>query len=353
MTMTTLKRFTLRPKIVTSKALPKIKLGQGRSFVIYDQKLVRALPKFSRWLKGFDQSVGVKAGESLKNWSTLAPAIESWAKEVASVSARELTVIAVGGGSVGDAVGLFAHLFKRGVRLVNVPSTHLASVDSAHGGKCGANIKGTKNVLGAFHFADEVYLSRELVDAQGPAGLAEGCAELVKAAWISGAPWASQLALMMRSYKTSDLFWHFLPFAVKEKYHWVELDPLDNKGQRVRLNLGHSLAHALELKFKLSHGAAVAFGLAFAIEWSRQRKYISMQDYDRLMPQLLLTPWAERRVPKIKAAALKKALLRDKKNQGRRTLQEIFVGGLKRPALVKTVSVEAFVKEAKRQGLVV
>jgi 3-dehydroquinate synthase len=351
MTTTTSKRFTLRPKIILSKGLPKIRVTRGLTFVIYDRKLTRLVPKFSRWLKAFDFAYSVKAGESLKNWSTLAPAIEVWAKEVASVSARDLTVVAVGGGSVGDAVGLFAHLLKRGVRLVHVPSTHLAAVDSAHGGKCASNVKGTKNLLGAFHFAEEVYLSRDLIESQGPLGLAEGCSELVKAAWISGAPWALQLTPLMRFEKTRDLFWRFLPMAIQEKYYLVERDPYDNRGERVLLNLGHSLAHALELKFKLSHGAAVAFGLAFALEWSRHRKYLSQKDHDLMMPQLLLTPWAERRVPKIKVPALKKALLRDKKNLGLR-LQEVFIAGAKKKAFVKSVTVDAFVNEARRQGLI-
>ncbi len=102
--------------------------------------------------------VPLTAGEGAKSLATL----ERLTKRALALP-RKLTVLAIGGGTIGDVATVFAHTFKRGVgRLVHVPTTLLAAVDSSVGGKGAVNVAGAKNVLGVFHAADEAWLCREL-----------------------------------------------------------------------------------------------------------------------------------------------------------------------------------------------
>ena len=138
-----------------------------------------ALP--ARLLGGFDAPLTVAAGESLK---TLAR-VERLADRVLDCRAsKPLTIVAVGGGSIGDAVGFLASILWRGVDLWHVPTTLLAMVDSAHGGKTAVNLGRAKNQLGTFYPADRVVLVEEALETLPIEQRRDGLVELVKGLWL-------------------------------------------------------------------------------------------------------------------------------------------------------------------------
>src|SRR5690606_32869940 len=118
------------------------------SLVIYDQILARVSPQFRTWVNQFPFRYAVKSGETLKDLEAFAQHARKLSKIAEPLAPRQMTVVAVGGGSVGDFAGFFASIYKRGVSLIHVPSTWLAAVDSSHGGKTALNSFGAKNQFG-------------------------------------------------------------------------------------------------------------------------------------------------------------------------------------------------------------
>jgi len=188
---------------------------------------------------------------------------ELWSAFAEGGLARDGVVVAVGGGATLDAAGFAAATFNRGVALVNVPTTVLAMVDAAIGGKVAVDHSGVKNLAGAFHHprlvvADPIAL-RGLPEREFRAGLAEA----VKAFAIAS-PLALDALPRLDPHEERDLTW-LVEQAVRIKAAFVSADPED-RGARHALNLGHTFAHALESATGcgIPHGEAVAIGLVAA-----------------------------------------------------------------------------------------
>lgn len=224
----------------------------------------RRLPE--RLLSRFDHPVLVDAGEKLK---TLAGIEELAGQVLQRRSSKPLTLVAVGGGSVGDAVGFLASILWRGVGLWHVPTTMVAMVDSAHGGKTAVNLGSAKNQLGTFYPAARVIVVEEFLATLPLAQRRDGMVELLKAIWLGDAKAARALngeQIETLTYapfaEVRELLGTMIEFAVGIKQRIVAQDPFEQSGQRTVLNLGHTLAHALELTTGVSHGTAVAWGMA-------------------------------------------------------------------------------------------
>ena len=327
--------------IVYGAALPtRSRVNPADSVLIYDQILEKVC---GDWIASFTHRFAVTSGERLKTLESFASFCERVSRSPLDIPARSMTVVALGGGSVGDFAGFFASVYKRGVRLVHVPTTWLAAIDSAHGGKTALNVGGAKNQIGTFYPASLVVISRDVL-ASSPVEDAMG--ELAKIALIDGRPWVRSLE-STRLYGT-DLMWKFLKFAVDSKMRVVRRDPREVSGVRQILNLGHTLGHVIESSFGLSHGAAIAQGLFFALEFSLQKKLLKPTAYDRamsLMGVLGLAP-SPRAIP---VTDLRKALLADKKRVKPGFVTFVFLKGIGKPALI-SVRVEDVITEAKRQG---
>ena len=170
---------------------------------------------------------------------------------------RAGTVVALGGGVVGDLAGFAAATFMRGVRWVNVPTTVVAMVDASIGGKTGVNLPEGKNLVGAFH-APALVVSDPLVLATLPdAERISGMAEVVKHAIIGN-------AALFQSLEASPTFGSVrqIEAALAVKIGVVEADPFE-RGIRATLNFGHTIGHALEAAslYAIRHGEAVAIGM--------------------------------------------------------------------------------------------
>lgn len=202
--------------------------------------------------------VQIGAGEASKTPETVA---RLWEAFVQARMERKSTVVALGGGVVGDLAGFAAATFLRGVAWVNVPTSLLAMVDASVGGKTGANLPQGKNLIGAFHAPRLVHVDPETLSTLPGAELRNGLAEVVKTGLIGDA------RLFARCEEGEALVASHLDELVRRsmavKIEIIEQDPYES-GLRETLNLGHTIAHALEKvsNFSLHHGEAVAIGLA-------------------------------------------------------------------------------------------
>ncbi len=342
----------IRSKLIRTRALPDPGAFGPGAVLFHDRRLLRRVPGFSTWAGRFPARLSVRAGEGLKSLDDFPDLIASVARLTRGFSRRETQVVCAGGGTVGDVGGFIASILKRGVTLVHVPSTWLAAVDSAHGGKTGLNLDGAKNQVGTFYCADRVYLVKHLLDTAPAALVREGLSELVKMAFLDGGPWTEGLFTDHR--QGGELIWKHLPPAIDAKWKVVAQDPEEHTGHRQILNLGHTLGHVLEAHHGLTHGRAVAQGLYFALEWSRQKVRLPARDLARYR-QAVATHTGEEPLAGTLAGIPRKRFLswlgRDKKSGSNTHVTFIFLRGAGRPVRRK-VLLEAVADEAARQGWV-
>ena len=210
--------------------------------------------------------ITIAAGEEHKNLDTVSCL---WKSFLENSLDRKSTVIALGGGVIGDMAGFAASTYMRGIDWVGVPTTLLSMVDASLGGKTGFDLPEGKNLIGAFHPPKLVLADAQLLKTLPEAEFISGLAEVVKHGIISeselfalcsrGLAWIkSNLEEMVRR-----------AMAVKIKI--IEDDPYE-KGIRAALNLGHTVGHALELtsRFELRHGEAVAIGMVIEAKYAER-----------------------------------------------------------------------------------
>lgn len=320
---------------------------------VVDQRLKSKALK--EWLKNFSAIYWTKAGEGLKDLSRFSKHVQLMMKQLGPSSPHSLAVVAVGGGTIGDFAGFFASVFKRGIPLIQVPTTFLAAVDSAHGGKNGLNVAGLKNQIGTFHQPRVVYVVQELLQSLPERQCHSALGEFAKMALIKGEDLFGELEKIQDW--NFDHLWRLLPAAIQAKNEVVERDPFETLGERQHLNLGHTFGHALEAQYQLAHGEAVAMGLIFAVKWSQHKGYLSPLEEERILNLLqghlkIATPekflLKQRRMSR---ARLAHWLADDKKRIDQRHVRFVFlekIGTLKRAA----IPLESLLTEAERQGWV-
>lgn len=322
----------------------------AHALVIYDQYLPRVSPKFRAWIARFPYRYQVKSGEELKDLEAFAHHARKLSKIAEPLAPRKMTVVAVGGGSVGDFAGFFASIYKRGVALVHVPSTWLAAVDSSHGGKTALNSFGAKNQFGTFYPASRVVFVRSLLEAQPPERASEALAELAKIALIDGGSWTRSLE--RTRLRNEKLLWKFLRPAIESKMKIVKRDPHEKSGIRQLLNLGHTVGHVFEAAHGWAHGRAIAQGLFFALDFGVERGEISPREAERVRA-LLEGPCGltREKIAALPERKIRSLLTRDKKREVSGEVTFIFLK--KRGRAERTsVSIDMIVREAERQGWV-
>ena len=213
----------------------------------------------------FAGQVTVEPGERAK---TLAEA-EGVLRELAQQGmARDDHLVALGGGVVGDLGGFCAATYQRGVDVVQVPTTLVAQVDSAYGGKTGVDLPEAKNYVGAYHLPSAVLADTSTLGTLPPEELAAGFAEVVKTALIAGGElWKRVRGL--EGLDPADLT-DIVFDCARTKLDVVAADERD-AGRRAVLNLGHTVGHAIEAATgyeRYRHGEAVALGLLAALRLS-------------------------------------------------------------------------------------
>ncbi len=229
---------------------------------------------------------------------------------------RRTVVVIVGGGVIGDLAGFAAASFLRGLRVVQVPTTVVAQVDSAIGGKVGVNHPRGKNLIGAFHPPIGVIVDPDLLTTLPPRELRAGLYEVVKYGVIADRRLFTRLERELDRIRAGDPE-ALLPIIVASariKAHVVSVDEHETGLRRI-LNLGHTLGHAFEAvthyrRFK--HGEAVGWGMLAAVEVARARGAMSTADAARVAT-LIDRVGPRPPIADLSAAACVAATARDKK----------------------------------------
>ena len=227
----------------------------GRRLVVTDENVARAQP-----FEG-DERIVTMPGEEHKSIHGAEFVLRALAEAGAE---RGDIVVAVGGGVVGDLAGFCAAIYQRGMRHVQVPTSLVAQVDSAYGGKTGVDLPEGKNYAGVFHQPSAVICDPAALRTLPPEELAAGYAEVVKTALIAGGP------LWARVRQGGEVDADVILGCVRTKLAVVAEDERDS-GRRQVLNLGHTVAHAIEAATgytRYRHGEAVAIGLLVALRLS-------------------------------------------------------------------------------------
>ncbi len=179
---------------------------------------------------------------------------------------RDSLVIGIGGGALTDAVGLAASLYKRGIRTLWMPTTILAMVDAAIGGKTAVNFQHLKNIIGTYHFPEQILIVPEFIRTLSPRQRLSGIGEIFKHALIEGGPlWQAVEKGRLHPSLPLTQWAPILSRAAAVKTAVVRRDPYE-KNRRKVLNVGHTIGHAIEgyasaRRRAVPHGLAVAWGI--------------------------------------------------------------------------------------------
>ena len=234
--------------------------ASSRPFCVSDQNVAGL---YAERLGGVHELIEIAPGERNK---TLSSAELVWSALVAGGMTRADHVVALGGGVVGDLAGFCAATYQRGVPVVQVPTTLVAQVDSAYGGKTGVDLSQAKNYVGAYHHPAGVIVDPETLSTLPAAELAAGYVEVLKTALIAGGELWRRVAADERLDERTILA------CARTKLAVVAEDERD-AGRRQVLNLGHTVGHALETVTgyeRYRHGEAVGLGLLAALRLSGQ-----------------------------------------------------------------------------------
>ena len=229
---------------------------------------------------------------------------------------RSCFVLAIGGGIVTDVAGFAASTFMRGLEFGFISTSLLGQVDASVGGKNGVNVEGYKNMVGTFTQPKFVICDVDLLRTLSPREFRTGLAEIIKAAVIADAELFEMLeqADFSTLQRDSDTLREMVYLAIKVKADIVERDERES-GDRRLLNLGHTLAHAIEKSSsKFNHGEAVAVGLAMIAEVAANRDMLAVADKERIVALLERAGFALE--PPVEVRTLLKAVKKDKKAEG-------------------------------------
>lgn len=241
------------------------RFSQEKVFLITDDNvnnLYRAL--IDKTFKNCVKHV-ICAGESSKNTQVLLQILQAMLK---AGMRRNGTVIALGGGVVGDIAGLAASLYMRGVHIVQIPTTLLAQVDSSVGGKTAVDMEGVKNVIGAFYQPEEVIIDPLFLKTLPEREINCGLGEIIKYGALDAEIYDKLLSA--KNLKDLNFLGDITCDCVKFKAEIVSKDERDLNGVRKILNLGHTTGHALELNYgEKSHGEYVLIGAYYELQIAR------------------------------------------------------------------------------------
>ena len=304
------------------------RIRNGRRFLITDGQVGRL---YALALEPVDGRVSIMPGEQSK---TVAHADVVWSELARAGMTRQDLVVALGGGVVGDLAGFCAATYQRGVRWVGVPTTLVAQVDSAYGGKTGVDLPEAKNYVGAYHQPSAVLVDTATLGTLPAAELAAGYAEVVKTALIAGGELWRQVS---SGAEPSDP--EIILSCARVKLRVVSQDERD-AGLRQVLNLGHTVGHAIETVTgyaQYRHGEAVGLGLLAALRLSDQPE---LRDQ---LAELLAGRGLPVHLDGADPDAVVMATARDKKRVGDEPVRFVLLDGPGRPLVGQEVASRALI----------
>lgn len=223
--------------------------------------------------------ISIPDGEEYKNFSTFEDILNNLFNHRLD---RKSTIIAFGGGVIGDISGFVAGVYQRGIEFIQIPTTLLSQVDASVGGKTGVNNSYGKNLIGLFHQPKAVYINPDFLDTLEAREYSAGIAEIIKMAvafdldffnWLYDNP------------LNKDNIVYAIKKAVGLKIKVVQNDEKE-KGERAKLNYGHTFCHVIEKETNYKtylHGEAVAIGIIMANVLAREMKLITDDDFNKIL----------------------------------------------------------------------
>ena len=296
------------------RALEDIRAEGRRVAVVTDRRLLQAQPVTFGAIFSDVPRLVVEPGEESKSLRVLGQVLDFLAEQKLD---RTSVLFAVGGGVIGDLAGFGAAAYLRGIEFIQIPTTLLAMVDSSVGGKTGINLKAGKNLVGAFHQPQAVYIATRFLDTLPPREFAAGMAEVIKYGLLGDTALFQQLEATPLTVRNPAL-----PAVIRTccalKARIVEADEreLAKEGGRALLNLGHTFGHAIEQVTgygEYLHGEAVAIGLVAAGRLSHKLGLISVAYVDRVERVLAAHHLPVRLRSPLSLDELLAAITRDKK----------------------------------------
>jgi 3-dehydroquinate synthase len=274
------------PGLLSQRDLIVPHLLQKRVMVVTNTTVA---PLYLAQLTATLESAGVKVakvvlpdGEAYKNWETLNLIFDALLTDRAE---RKTTLIALGGGVIGDMTGFAAACYQRGVPFVQIPTTLLSQVDSSVGGKTGINHPLGKNMIGAFYQPKVVLADTDTLQTLPARELSAGLAEVIKYGLIWDAEFLAWLEANMDKLRAldADAIAHAIYRSCEIKAQVVGEDEREG-GIRAILNLGHTFGHAIESGMGYGnwlHGEAVAAGMVMATQTSQRMGWLTEADVER------------------------------------------------------------------------
>ncbi|MFZ6031252.1 MAG: 3-dehydroquinate synthase [Chloroflexota bacterium] len=261
------------------------------------------------------QTIVVPPGEQHK---TLRTVERMWAGFLQAGIERGSTIVALGGGVLGDLTGFAAATWLRGIRWVNVPTTLLAMCDSSLGGKTGADLPEGKNLVGAFHPPALVLADPGVLATLPQAEINNGMAEVIKHGIIEDAA-LIDLCAQAREAVNRQAWNEIVSRSMAVKIKIIQEDPYE-KARRQALNLGHTIGHAVELVsgFRIRHGEAVAIGM---VAEARLAEKMGLADPDEFLAMRIASVCQAAGLPteippELDHQAIRRAIQQDKKKAG-------------------------------------
>ena len=251
-------------------------LPRADVIIITDQDVYR----YYNQVMPTDKVVRIGTGEKIKNFDTIAFILKELIKMEAD---RAVFILGIGGGIVCDISGFVASIYLRGVRFGFVSTTLLSQADAGIGGKNGVNFEGYKNMIGTFNQPDFIICDPVLLKTLPEKEIRNGCAEIVKHAAIADEGLFAYLEAHYREILQLeiDVIEKIVYESVMIKSQVVNLDERE-KGERRRLNFGHTIGHAVEKITGLTHGEAISAGMCAAARISEKKGLLSGEARERV-----------------------------------------------------------------------
>ncbi len=253
----------------------------------------------------------VEPGESSKSMETLKSVYEQL---IDFNLTRSDLIIALGGGVVGDLSGFAASTYLRGVDYVQVPTTLLAQIDSSIGGKTAVNLEQGKNLIGSFYHPRKVLIDPDVLETLPDKFIKDGLGEVIKYACIRDSAFFQMLSGINTKEQLFDNLEHIIFTCLNIKRELVEKDEYD-KGERMLLNFGHTLGHAIEkyFNYEYSHGEGVSLGMYY-ITGKSEALGITEQGTAEKIKNMLINFNIDYNLPDLNMNAIKDTVMLDKKN---------------------------------------
>ncbi|MDR2979231.1 MAG: 3-dehydroquinate synthase [Bacteroidales bacterium] len=287
----------------------------SRFFVLLDENVYK---HHEKQLENIDDRFYIYRFHSAESSKTLSEVSMIMSRLIDQGFSKDDLIVNVGGGIVCDVGGFVASTYKRGIRFINVPTTLLAMIDAAHGGKNGVNHDHIKNCIGTIQLPEQVIIESDFLDTLPESELLNGFGELIKYALIADRTmWTEIRQLFKLTRENISPAWIFRCIEIKNE---LVTKDLHDKNERRILNFGHTVGHALESfcsiqNRPLSHGHAVALGICYESHISHLHNLIGKEEIDeikntifRFFPPLEISPNS---FPEIYAL-----MKQDKKNSG-------------------------------------